>query len=107
MVCRGKYPILLPSKNYKAWREEQMWLIKKHVPKTPIERCEIAIEFYFPDKRATDLDNKAASILDLLRDSNIIKDDKCTVVSALLLYYCGVDKENPRAEVAIYNIDDV
>ncbi|MFA6201483.1 MAG: hypothetical protein WC679_13870 [Bacteroidales bacterium] len=96
--------MLLPSENYRVWHEEQSWLIKSSVPVKPIERCEIEMSFYAPDKRSADLDNKAGSLLDLFRDNKIIVDDNWFVCRDLHLVFCGVDKLNPRCEVVIKEI---
>ena len=101
IICRGKYPTILPSKSYKDWHEAEMWNLKKHKPEAPIEKCEIVCDFYFPNLRRHDLTNIAESILDLLVDALILKDDSWTVVEGVLLYGCGVDKESPRVEVEI------
>lgn len=61
----------------------------------------MTIEFYLPDARKTDLTNKAESIMDLLVDNGIIEDDNCHVVPFISLYYFGIDRVNPRAEIKI------
>jgi hypothetical protein len=99
MICRGPRPILLPSAAHKAWHTEQSYKLKKI--KTPIEKCTITANFYAPDNRATDLSNKWESIGDLLVDNGILKDDNWNVIVSLHLRYCGLDKENPRAELSI------
>ena len=60
------------------------------------------IYFYFPDNRIADLTNKAESIMDLLVDNKIIKDDNWRIIPELFLKSCGVNKQNPRAEIEIY-----
>jgi Holliday junction resolvase RusA-like endonuclease len=103
IVCRGKYPILLSSPAYNTWNEEQLWYLKGLRCPRSIEKCKVDITFYAPDKRATDLSNKTESIMDLLVDAGILKDDNWYVVSELTLRFGGVDKENPRAEILIDN----
>lgn len=101
MICKNNRPLLLPSKNYKEWHEEQSWLLKMLRPKTPIEKCEIKITIYAPDKRRADLSNKAESILDLLVDNGFLEDDNWFVVNKLTLTFGGVDSKDPRAEIEI------
>ena len=101
MVCRGKFPILLPSKEYKAWHEAQMWLLKGKTPPKPLDNVKIDITLIAPDKRATDLSNKAESIMDLLVDANYLTDDNWFCVPILNLKFGGVDKENPGAIIEI------
>jgi Holliday junction resolvase RusA-like endonuclease len=96
LVCRGKYPLVLPSKLYEDWHTETLWKLKKHRPKKPIEKCEIACDFYFPNNRKRDLENIYSSIADILVDAQIIKDDSWQNIETALLYARGIDKENPR-----------
>ena len=102
IVCRNGRPLLLSSKNYREWHEEQSWLIKKYIPKQPIKKCKIEMAFYSGDKRLYDLSNKAESAMDFLVDNKIIEDDNYSICSELLLKFGGIDKINPRVEIEIY-----
>jgi len=68
--------------------------------KVGIENCSMSLLFYMPDNRRTDLTNKAESVMDLLVDNGILKDDSWQVVNPLQLVtkYC---KDNPRVEIFI------
>jgi len=101
IFARGGRVIAIPSENHEVWHEEQSYMIKKFRPKNPIEKCEVEILFYAPDKRKADLSNKAESLMDLLVDNNFIVDDNWFVCYEVKLYFGGVDKINPRAEVII------
>ena len=90
-----------PSKAYKEWHEDATNQLWGKIPKEPIKGARITIAIYAPDKRSADLTNKAESIMDLLVDNKIIEDDNWYVCSEILLMFGGVDKENPRAVVAI------
>jgi len=63
----------------------------------------IKIVFYPPTMRAYDLTNKAESILDLLVDVGLLKDDNAYIVGRVLLLHGEKDASNPRAEVVIYH----
>jgi hypothetical protein len=83
-----------------------MWQLKPYTKakNLPLQQVEsIFIEIYAPDKRAFDLSNKAESLMDLMVDAGIIKDDNVYVVPKLELVFGGIDKENPRAIVVIHN----
>lgn len=101
MIYAKGRPMFIPSPAYKSWHEEQSWQIKRRVPKEPYEDVTITLEFYAPDKRATDLSNKAESIMDLLVDSKVIKDDNWFVVPQLILRFVRVYKENPGVQITI------
>lgn len=100
LIYRHGRSFLIPSSNYTLWQQEQSYRLKK-IPK-PIENAEIEITIFAPDKRTADLTNKAESIMDLLVDNQILKDDSWFVIGKLTLIFGGVDKENPRAEIEIY-----
>ncbi len=85
------------SNAYRTWHKNASKQLKGIKPiETP---CRLQIDFYFPDKRKTDLSNKTESIMDLLVDNGIIPDDNCIEIPELLLIYKGVDKVSPRAEI--------
>ena len=91
-----------PSKDYQEWHKEQSLALKiVRKPVKPIERCEIVIIFYAPDKRRADLSNKAESIMDLLVDNGFLVDDNWFVCGCLALIFAGIDRKKPRAEVQI------
>ena len=105
-IFRGGRKFLVPSDNYTAWHEEKMWEIKKYINsvKNPIEECTVEIFIYFPDNIKADLTNKAESIMDLLVDARVLKDDCHQICSSVHLSSLGIDKENPRAIIIInYN----
>jgi hypothetical protein len=98
MVCRGKFPMLLPSENYTKWHKEA----SKQLPKPDKKELHnIHVTLYAPDKRAGDLTNKAESIMDLLVDNKLIKDDNWFVLESVVLLFGGVDKDNPRAVIEL------
>lgn len=101
IVCRGRFPMVLPSSAYEAWQEEMMWELKSQDSSRVDNISKIEILFYAPDKRKADKTNKAESIMDLLVDVGIIEDDNWFVFPELVLKFGGVDRESPRAEIVI------
>lgn len=69
-----------------------------------IEKCEVKILIYEPNRQRRDLDNQATSILDALVGAEVIKDDSFKCVASIETQFAGVDKENPRAEIMITKI---
>jgi Holliday junction resolvase RusA-like endonuclease len=61
--------------------------------------CKVEINLYPPDKRRGDLTNRAESLMDLLVDCGIIKDDNWFEIPQIVLSFGGVDRSNPRAEI--------
>lgn len=104
VMIKGR-SIRLPSQKFKEWHKQaSAQLLGK---KCYNEISGLTIEFYAPDKRATDLTNKAESVMDLLVDNGIIPDDNWFEVPEITLRFCGVDKENPRAIVTIYGKEKI
>jgi len=92
----------IPSKRYKEWHSsaseqliQQVKNIKEITPKT------VVLTFYAPDKRVADLTNKTESVMDLLVDNGVFKDDNWWVIKELVLKFGGLDRNEPRCEIAI------
>lgn len=84
----------------------QLLLLKKEKDVMPIEReIRIKMTFYHGDNRRRDSDNGASSILDLLTDCKVIKDDKWQIVRLLEIrnFY---EKNNPRCLIEINGYDE-
>lgn len=85
-----------PSKDYVAWQKDAS---KQLIGSPKITSDHLLLRFTFPDKRKTDLTNKAESVMDLLVDNGILEDDNWNVVTNLLLIGEGVDSKNPKCEI--------
>ena len=100
MVCRGKFPILLPSAKYQEWHKDASKQLTGAY-KVGICPSTIEIKLFSPDMRKSDLTNKAESIMDLLVDNGVLEDDNWFCCPNISLKFGGQDKENPRAEISI------
>lgn len=96
-----------PSRKYTDWHQETA-LMLRHLANQGID-YPVAVHYYFylPDNRRTDLSNKIESINDLLVDINFIEDDNVKFITQLHVYYMGVDRKDPRCEVAVSRVDPV
>jgi crossover junction endodeoxyribonuclease RusA len=110
--CKMALPIkgrcmVVNSGAYTKWKKDAGQQVQETLRKwkfwddVPLQKVAIKMFFYAPDRRKTDLTNKAESIMDLLVDEGILKDDCCEVVPFLTLLFMGVEKDNPRMEVQI------
>lgn len=103
-VIRGR-AIITDNPAYTKWHKEQIGKLKA------VKQCfaqelsqpvrSIAMTLYAPDNRKSDLSNKFESIADILVDAGILKDDNWFEMPSVHLYFGGVDKLHPRAEIAI------
>lgn len=102
-IQRGTHIFMVPSQQHADWHEEQMLYLRGMWPKnlvlTSVKRCELV--FFAPDRRKADLSNKAESVMDLLVDAGVLKDDSWFVVPDLRLRLGGVDKEQPRVIIEV------
>ena len=96
MVCRGKFPILLPSQKYREWHNDA---VTQLLGKDKIIANRLTLIIFAPDARKADLTNKAESIMDLLVGCKLIEDDNWYVIGEVVLKFGGIDKKNPRCEI--------
>jgi Holliday junction resolvase RusA-like endonuclease len=61
----------------------------------------LSLRFFFKNKRAHDLDNVAASVMDVMTKAGILEDDSTKFVDRLTLSYGGVDATQPRVEIEL------
>ena len=99
VFVKGGRLMNIPSKRYKEWHDQAMWQLKGVRSFNP--PYEIIMTFWFKDKRRRDLDNVQASVLDLLQDAEIIKDDDAKLLTRITAIYGGVSKEAPRVKIEI------
>lgn len=106
-IKRGGRKFLVPSDEHAAWHTEQEYRVKPFKVAMrqqgfvfPFKRATVSIAFFFPDRRRRDMSNGGESIMDLLVDVGILKDD-CWTVVADVRYTGALDKKNPRAEITI------
>ena len=112
-VVMIRLPFIPPSFNRVAGRNEWEYREKKkritehvrllalqHRPKTPIDKAEVTIRYYFPDARRRDPDNYSGKfLLDGLTKAGIIVDDSFQHITLKL--EADIDKKNPRTELLI------
>lgn len=104
-IMRGGRVFMVPSEAHEAWHRDASYQIAKFRPERPLERCEVAITIYAADRRRADLTNAAESLMDLLVDNGFIVDDNWFVVGENTQKFGGIDRQRPRAEIAIVTSD--
>lgn len=93
--------INIPSKRYKEWHDECMNLLEGFGTLCP--PYEIIFVFWMKDNRRCDLDNKMASVLDLLQDCEIIEDDCWQKLTSIKARVGGISKDYPRVKIEIHS----
>ncbi len=102
IVCRGKFPMNMPSAKYKEWHKDASLQLTQQKTQ-PVKGCvkEMTTTFYAPDNRKYDLSNKFESVADLLVDNGILEDDNYTILPRVIMIFGGVCKENPRVDIEL------
>lgn len=101
-IKRGNHIFMVPSLAHEVWHREQMIAARDWKIKIPGPVIRVFIEFTAGDRRSADLSNKQESIMDLLVDAGVIKDDNWFIVPELGSKLVAVDKERPHATVTIF-----
>ncbi|HHX69162.1 MAG TPA: RusA family crossover junction endodeoxyribonuclease [Gallicola sp.] len=94
------------QKDKKEFQNIARLMTLKDRPKQPIESCKITITYYFNDKRRRDPSNFDKFVLDFLVESGFITDDNYFVIKEFTTK-AYVDKDDPRTEIEIIEIEEV
>ena len=94
-------PMIISSTRHNDWEKGAIAALALQFAGYKVTDYPVALSltFYFSNKRAHDLDNVAASIMDVLVKAHVLEDDSTKYVNSLTLKFGGVDKENPRVEI--------
>lgn len=99
-------PIVLPSKAYAAYESNAERYIKPLGIASPVN---IKALYYVPTRRKVDITNLHSALCDVLVHCGVLSDDSsynpCIVASldGSRVYY---DKENPRTEITITEVEE-
>ncbi len=96
---------MIPSAAHEQWHKASLWHLKGSPP-CFYPKVGVFATFYSKTAREQDLDNCLTSILDLLVDARILNSDGWNTVKMQGSMYGGKDKDNPRCEVEIHEIND-
>lgn len=108
IVMRGKYPVLLPSKQYQKFEKECLPYLRHVKDTVGIINYPVNIEclFYTETKRKIDLTNLLNAIDDAMVKSGLILDDNRDIIAAHDGSRIFHDKFNPRIEVKVTRLKD-
>lgn len=108
IVMRGKYPVLLPSKQYLAFEKECLPYLNHVKQAAGIINYPVNIEclFFTETKRKIDLTNLLNAIDDAMVKSGLILDDNRDIIAAHDGSRVFHDKFNPRIEIKITELNE-
>lgn len=98
IVMAGKYPKILPSKQYEEFEAQALWYIEALGIDYPVN---IKAIFYMKTKRRVDLVNLLESLDDVLVKAGAITDDNANIIKSHDGSRVRHDKDNPRIEIEI------
>lgn len=102
IVTNGKRPFIIQSKAYREYEKNAMYFIRPLGIDYPVN---VKCLFYMKTHRRVDLVNLLEAIDDILVKAGALKDDNCEIVAGhdgSRVYY---DKERPRTEIYIEEIE--
>lgn len=100
---KGRY-MIIPSKAFRDYEKDCLPFLT-HV-ETFLSPCNVKCIYFMPTRRRVDLVNLQEATLDILVKAGILQDDNSNVVVSMdgsRVYY---DKEYPRTEIEITEVND-
>ena len=96
-------PMVIQSKQYVQYEADA--LKQLHKPAEPVTcACNAQYRYYMPNARKCDLVNLIQATNDILVKGGVIEDDNYTIVASHDGSGVEVDKENPRVEITLTEV---
>lgn len=105
IVYRNGKPIVLPSKQYKEYREICIWRIPAHQKAHISDAVNMQCVYYMRTTRKVDLVNLIEATCDILVDAGVIADDNSSIVVSHDGSRVLLDRDNPHAEITITRLN--
>lgn len=100
-----KTPFIAPSKAYVDYETDCLRQIKR--PHSPISaRVNVRCVYYMKTARRVDLANLIEATTDILVKARVLEDDNSKIVAAHNGSRVDYDKQNPRTEIWIEEMED-
>lgn len=108
IVMRGKYPILIPSKNYLQFEKSCLPYLKEVKDTAGVINYPVNVQctFFTETKRKIDLPNLLNAIDDAMVKSGLIIDDNRDIIAGHDGSRVYHDKFNPRIEIVISGMEN-
>lgn len=102
---RAGRPYVAPSKAFVDYEGSCLWQIRS--PQKPVSaRVNVRCVYYMQTRRKVDLANLIEATCDILVKAGVLEDDNCRIVAAHDGSRVDYDKQNPRAEIWIEEMED-
>ena len=97
--------LIIPSKPYQKFEKDCLSQIEDKLRKNISSPVNIKATFYVKERRRVDLTNLLEALDDVLVKAEVIKDDCRDIVAGHDFSRVYYDKENPRIEVEIWELE--
>lgn len=97
--------VSVPSKKFMQWQEAALWSVRQQTRQRFYVPVSVEVIIYFGTLIRADLDNRLTSILDMLVEAVILRDDKWQDVPRVAVQ-AEYRKGKPGAFIRITEIDD-
>lgn len=102
---RAGRPYVAPSKAFVEYEESCLWQIRS--PQKPVSaRVNVKCVYYMKTHRRVDLANLIEATTDILVKAGVLADDNSSIVAAHDGSRVDYDKNNPRAEIWIEEMEE-
>lgn len=96
-----------PSKAFEQYQEEAGWFLRGPTMRAMLAgRYNVKCVYYMPTRHKVDLGNLLAGTCDILVHFGVLADDNSNIVAAHDGSRVRYDKENPRVEITITELED-
>lgn len=108
IVMRGKYPVLLPSKQYLAFEKECLPYLNQVKQTAGVINYPVNVQcsFFMETRRRVDLPNLLNAIDDAMVKAGLVIDDNRDIIAAHDGSRVFHDKSYPRIEIRITELKD-
>lgn len=96
---------LIQSEAYQAYEIKCLWQIPARAQKRIETPVSVSCVYYMQTRRRVDLINLLAATHDILVKGEVLADDNCLIVNNVDGSRVDFDKDNPRVEITITDID--
>lgn len=96
---------MMQSDIYKQYEKDCGYLIPHEARQGITKRINVAAVFYRKTRRTVDLSNLISALHDVMVKYGVIRDDNCTIIAGTDGSRVDYDKDNPRTEVAIMDME--
>lgn len=105
IVRAGKFPKIIPSKQYESYQEQcvyQLMRVKKVTEKPLNMQC----VYYMPTRHRVDLVNLLEATCDILVAADVIEDDNSKIIAGHDGSRVMYDKKDPRVEITLTEVSE-